>query len=362
MSFIEIRHVTHCYDGGTARALDDVNYSIERGEFFALLGSSGCGKSTLLNIIGGFVNPTAGSITVDGQDILSTPAYKRNIGTVFQSYALFPHMTVFDNVAYGLRLKTKDKQAIRQRVEECLALVHLEEYAKRHPHQLSGGQQQRVAIARALAPRPEILMLDEPMGNLDAKLRKEMQVELRAIQQRTGITTIMVTHDQEEAMSMADRIGIMRAGVVQQVGTPQDVYNRPANSFVAGFLGKVNTSHAVQLADGSFASTDWEDADGAVKFAAPTCVGELGEGEPFVMAIRPEHIRVSTVATPESHEVTVRNVVYLGSAARVKAAFAKSGELTFDLDCGHLTSLPTIGETVHVSWDNADVLRLKDVG
>ena len=155
MSFIEIGHVTHCYDGSTVKALDDVNYSIERGEFFALLGSSGCGKSTLLNIIGGFVDPTAGTITVDGQDILATPAYKRNIGTVFQSYALFPHMTVFDNVAYGLRLKTKDKQAIRQRVEECLALVHLEKYANRRPHQLSGGQQQRVAIARALAPRPE---------------------------------------------------------------------------------------------------------------------------------------------------------------------------------------------------------------
>ena len=362
MSFIEIRHVTHCYDGGTARALDDVNYSIERGEFFALLGSSGCGKSTLLNIIGGFVDPTTGSITVDGQDILGTPAYKRNIGTVFQSYALFPHMTVFDNVAYGLRLKTKDKQAIRQRVEECLALVHLEDYARRRPHQLSGGQQQRVAIARALAPRPEILMLDEPMGNLDAKLRKEMQVELRAIQQRTGITTIMVTHDQEEAMSMADRIGIMRAGVVQQVGTPQEVYNRPANSFVAGFLGKVNVSRATQIAGGRLASTDWADAAGAIVFDNPTCVGELGEGEPFVMAIRPEHIRVSAAATPESHAVTVRNVVYLGSVARVKAAFAKSGELTFDLDCGQVDTLPTVGDTLHVSWDNADVLRLKDVG
>ena len=362
MSFIEIRHVTHCYDGGTARALDDVNYSIERGEFFALLGSSGCGKSTLLNIIGGFVDPTAGSITVDGNDILSTPAYKRNIGTVFQSYALFPHMTVFDNVAYGLRLKTKDKQAIRQRVEECLALVHLEDYARRRPHQLSGGQQQRVAIARALAPHPEILMLDEPMGNLDAKLRKEMQVELRAIQQRTGITTIMVTHDQEEAMSMADRIGIMRSGVVQQVGTPQEVYNRPANSFVAGFLGKVNVSHAAQVAGGRFASTDWADDAGAIAFDAPSCVGELAEGEPFVMAIRPEHIRVSTALAPESHTVKVRNVVYLGSVARVKAAFAKSGELTFDLDCGHAETLPTAGDTLYVSWDNADVLRLKDVG
>ena len=361
MSFIEIRHVTHCYDGGTAKALDDVNYTIERGEFFALLGSSGCGKSTLLNIIGGFVDPSAGSITVDGQDILATPAYKRNIGTVFQSYALFPHMTVFDNVAYGLRLKTKDKQAIRERVEECLALVHLEDFAKRRPHQLSGGQQQRVAIARALAPRPEILMLDEPMGNLDAKLRKEMQIELRAIQQRTGITTIMVTHDQEEAMSMADRIGIMRDGAVQQVGTPQEVYNRPANSFVAGFLGKVNVSHAAQLADGSFASTDWEDGEGPVAFPAPTTIGEIGADDPYVIAIRPERIRVSATTQFGWHAVEVKSVVYLGSTARVRAAFPKAGELSFDLDCGRIASLPTVGEKLYVTWDDGSALRIKDV-
>lgn len=361
MSFIEIGHVTHCYDSSTVKALDDVNYSIERGEFFALLGSSGCGKSTLLNIIGGFVDPTAGTITVDGQDILATPAYKRNIGTVFQSYALFPHMTVFDNVAYGLRLKTKDKQAIRQRVEECLALVHLEKYANRRPHQLSGGQQQRVAIARALAPRPEILMLDEPMGNLDAKLRKEMQIELRAIQQRTGITTIMVTHDQEEAMSMADRIGIMRDGKVQQVGTPQEVYNRPANSFVAGFLGKVNVSHAAQLAGGAFASADWEDGEGPVAFPAPTTIGQIGADEPFVIAIRPERIRVSATTQFGWHAVEVKSVVYLGNTARVRAAFAKAGELSFDLDCGRIASLPTVGETLYVTWDDGSALRIKDV-
>ena len=161
---------------------------------------------------------------------------------------------------------------------------------------------------------------------------------------------------------MADRIGIMRSGVVQQVGTPQEVYNRPANSFVAGFLGKVNVSHAAQVAGGRFASTDWADDAGAIAFDAPSCVGELAEGEPFVMAIRPEHIRVSTALAPESHTVKVRNVVYLGSVARVKAAFAKSGELTFDLDCGHAETLPTAGDTLYVSWDNADVLRLKDVG
>ncbi len=361
MSFIEIQHVTHSYGGG-ARALDDVSYSIERGEFFALLGSSGCGKSTLLNIIGGFVDPTCGAITVDGQDILNVPANKRNIGTVFQSYALFPHLTVFDNVAYGLRLKTRDKQAIRQRVEECLALVHLEEFAKRRPHQLSGGQQQRVAIARALAPNPEILMLDEPMGNLDAKLRKEMQVELRSIQQRTGITTIMVTHDQEEAMSMADRIGIMRDGKVQQIGSPQQVYGKPANSFVASFLGKANTTGATRLADGSLASTDWEDESGAITFDQPTQIGKLADSDPFILAVRPERILASRTATGAAHATTVRNVVYLGSTTRATVAFAKRGEIELDLDPASPEPLPREGDTLYVTWNDADALQLKDVG
>ena len=361
MSFIEIQHVTHSYGGG-ARALDDVSYNIERGEFFALLGSSGCGKSTLLNIIGGFVDPTCGSITVDGQDILGVPANKRNIGTVFQSYALFPHLNVFDNIAYGLRLKTRDKQEIRRRVEECLALVHLEEFAKRRPHQLSGGQQQRVAIARALAPHPEILMLDEPMGNLDAKLRKEMQVELRSIQQRTGITTIMVTHDQEEAMSMADRIGIMRDGKVQQVGSPQEVYEKPANSFVASFLGKANATSAARMADGRLASTDWVDESGAITFNKPTQIGELADDDPFILAVRPEHILASLTPTGSAHATTIRNVVYLGSTTRATAAFAKGGEIELDLDLASLESLPREGDTIYVTWNDADVLQLKDVG
>ncbi len=360
MSFIEIEHVTHSYGGGAA-ALDDVSYHIERGEFFALLGSSGCGKSTLLNIIGGFIDPTRGAITVDGRDILDVPANKRNIGTVFQSYALFPHLTVFDNVAYGLRLKTRDKQAIRQRVEECLALVHLEDFAKRRPHQLSGGQQQRVAIARALAPRPEILMLDEPMGNLDAKLRKEMQIELRAIQQRTGITTIMVTHDQEEAMSMADRIGIMRDGKVQQVGTPQEVYKTPANSFVASFLGKANMTGATRLADGSLASTSWADESGAIPFGNPTKIGEFADDEPFVLAIRPERIRASSTATGTAHATKVRGVVYLGSTTRATVAFPNGSEIELDLDPSSLKTLPKAGETLYVTWDDEDVLQLRDV-
>lgn len=360
MSFIEIQHVTHSYGGG-ARALDDVSYSIERGEFFALLGSSGCGKSTLLNIIGGFVDPTCGAITVDGQDILNVPANKRNIGTVFQSYALFPHLTVFDNVAYGLRLKTRDKQAIRRRVEECLALVHLEEFAKRRPHQLSGGQQQRVAIARALAPNPEILMLDEPMGNLDAKLRKEMQVELRSIQQRTGITTIMVTHDQEEAMSMADRIGIMRDGKVQQIGSPQQVYGKPANSFVASFWGK-----RTQPAPPAWPTAALLPPIGKTNPARSRSTSRRkSESSPIAT-------RSSSPYAPSGFwQAAPRQARrmqppcatwYTWAARRGRRSRSRKGEIELDLDPASPEPLPREGETLYVTWNDADALQLKDVG
>lgn len=237
MSFIEIRHVTHCYDGGTARALDDVDYSIERGEFFALLGSSGCGKSTLLNIIGGFVDPSAGSITVAGQDILSVPAYKRNIGTVFQSYALFPHMTVFDNVAYGLRLKTKDKKAIAARVEECLALVHLEDFARRRPHQLSGGQQQRVAIARALALSPDILCFDEPTSALDPELTGEVLKVIRGLAEE-NTTMLIVTHEMAFARDVADQVIFMDNGMIVECGDAKQVIDAPREERTRKFLAR----------------------------------------------------------------------------------------------------------------------------
>jgi spermidine/putrescine transport system ATP-binding protein len=225
---------------GTTVAVDDISLDIARGEFFSLLGPSGCGKSTTLSIIGGFEEPSEGAVLLGGQDVARISAHKRDVNTVFQSYALFPHLSVFENVAFGLRRKGKPKQEIARRVEEALELVDLPGLGQRRSAQLSGGQQQRVALARALVNRPRVLLLDEPMGALDAKLRKQMQVELKRIQSEVGITFLYVTHDQEEAMAMSDRLAVMNLGQIEQVGPPQEVYDHPATEFVAGFLGASN--------------------------------------------------------------------------------------------------------------------------
>ncbi len=225
---------------GTTVAVDDITLDIAHGEFFSLLGPSGCGKSTTLSIIGGFEEPTEGAVLLGGQDVARIPAYRRDVNTVFQSYALFPHLSVFENVAFGLRRKRHRKEEIAQRVDETLNLVDLPGMAQRRPSQLSGGQQQRVALARALINRPRVLLLDEPMGALDAKLRKQMQVELKRIQNEVGITFLYVTHDQEEAMAMSDRLAVMNLGQIEQVGPPQEVYDHPSTEFVAGFLGASN--------------------------------------------------------------------------------------------------------------------------
>jgi len=235
-------------------AVDDLSLEVEEGEFFSLLGPSGCGKTTTLRMIGGFEYPSEGAIYLGTDDVAGLPAYKRNVNTVFQSYALFPHLSVFDNVAYGLKRKRVAQTDMRSRVEEMLELVDLGGYGTRRITQLSGGQQQRVALARALVNRPGVLLLDEPLGALDLKLRKQMQVELKRIQAEVGITFIYVTHDQEEAMTMSDRIGVMNAGRLEQVGAPQDVYELPATHFVAGFLGASNLlAGEIESVDGSVA-------------------------------------------------------------------------------------------------------------
>jgi spermidine/putrescine transport system ATP-binding protein len=225
---------------GETVAVDNVTLDIARGEFFSLLGPSGCGKSTTLALIGGFENPSGGRVLLGDRDVVNVPAYRRDVNTVFQSYALFPHLSVYENVAFGLRRRREPKRAISERVEEMLALVDLPGLGSRRPAQLSGGQQQRVALARALVNRPRVLLLDEPMGALDAKLRKQMQVELKRIQAEVGITFLYVTHDQEEAMAMSDRLAVMNFGRIEQVGPPQEVYDHPATEFVAGFLGASN--------------------------------------------------------------------------------------------------------------------------
>ncbi len=238
MVSVKLVDVTKTFSGGTVVAADHVNLEIRDGEFFTLLGPSGCGKTTLLRLIAGFYYPDSGKIYFDDKDVTETPPYERETGMVFQNYALWPHMTVFDNIAYGLKIRKLPKEEIKEQVEEALRLVHLEGMEDRMPHQLSGGQQQRVAVARALVIRPKVLLLDEPLSNLDAKLRVEMRSELVRLQRELGITAIYVTHDQEEAMAISQRLAIIRAGKIQQVGTPKEVYEKPQNYFVADFIGQ----------------------------------------------------------------------------------------------------------------------------
>ena len=247
MNIIDLKNISKEYGGVTV--LDDISLFIRKNEFLTLLGPSGCGKTTTLRIIGGFEEPTAGKVIFDEKDITKLPSYKRQINTVFQKYALFPHMNIADNIAFGLKIKKLAKAEIDKKVKEMLRLVNLEGFENRPIDSLSGGQQQRVAIARALVNEPEVLLLDEPLGALDLKLRKEMQTELKSMQQRVGITFIYVTHDQEEALTMSDTIAVMDKGKIQQIGSPVDIYNEPKNAFVAKFIGESNIIDAVMKKD-----------------------------------------------------------------------------------------------------------------
>ena len=297
---------------GDFTAVNDVSLSIKKGEIFALLGSSGCGKSTLLRMLAGFETPSSGAILLGGRDIAALPPYERPINMMFQSYALFPHLTVAQNIAFGLQREGLPKAQIAQRVDEMLALVQLQKYAGRKPHQLSGGQQQRVALARSLAKRPQLLLLDEPLGALDKKLRERTQFELVNIIEAVGVTVVMVTHDQEEAMTMASRIAVMSEGRVLQVGTPHEVYEYPNCRFVADFIGNVN------LFEGHLVNTTPEGcvlqtALGQVEVGHGVAVAE---GMGLTLAIRPEKIRIST-QKPENAGINcfsarVMEIAYLG--------------------------------------------------
>ncbi len=280
-AIIELVNVSKDFDG--EGVLKNINLKINKHEFLTLLGPSGCGKTTTLRIIAGFDYPTEGNVLFDGKDIQNIPPYKRRVNTVFQKYALFPHLNVFENIAFGLRIKKIDEKTIRLKVSEMLKLVNLEGYEKRDVDSLSGGQQQRVAIARALINEPEVLLLDEPLGALDLKLRKDMQLELKRIQVETGITFIYVTHDQEEALTMSDRIVVMNGGKIQQLGTPVDIYNEPENAFVADFIGESN------ILDGIMKE------DCLVNFLGKDipCVDKgFSENEPVDVVIRPEDIKL----------------------------------------------------------------------
>lgn len=280
---ISLENVALSFDG--EQILNHINLDIYDKEFVTLLGPSGCGKTTTLRIIGGFLQPDSGNVIFDGKNINNLPPYKRNINTVFQRYALFPHLNVYDNIAFGLRVKKLQENEIRTRVEEMLRLVNLSGFEKRSVQRLSGGQQQRVAIARALINRPKVLLLDEPLGALDLKLRKEMQIELKKIQQSLEITFIYVTHDQEEALTMSDTVVVMNNGVIQQIGTPQDIYNEPKNAFVADFIGESNIIDGVMPKDClvEIYGHEFECVDTG-----------FGECEPVDVVIRPEDIKVTS--------------------------------------------------------------------
>jgi spermidine/putrescine transport system ATP-binding protein len=321
--------------GGQA-AVDNIDLSVSGGEFFSLLGPSGCGKTTTLRLIAGFEEPTAGRILLDGTDVSAVPPHKRNVNTVFQSYALFPFLSVFDNVAFGLKHASVSKAELRQRVGDALSLVSMSDFSSRRPSQLSGGQQQRVALARALVLNPSVLLLDEPLGALDAKLRRSLKVELKALQERVGITFIYVTHDQEEALTMSDRLAVMNAGRIAQVGTPQEVYESPADAYVADFLGAANLlgvgissrvpggTSTLSLGEISLStSNELPDALSTVSG------GTVSASTRAQAVIRPERVRVEPHGSAGVNRVPalVERLVYLGAATQVMLRLATGESL-----------------------------------
>ncbi|WP_192246616.1 ABC transporter ATP-binding protein [Mesorhizobium silamurunense] len=309
---IEVRGVRKVFGTGENRvaALDRVSVSIRENEFFTLLGPSGCGKTTLLRLIAGFDFPTAGKILLHGQDIAPLPPFKRPVNTVFQSYALFPHMTVAENIGFGLEMLGKPKAEIKARVGEMLKLVKMEALAGRRTSQISGGQQQRVALARALAPQPKVLLLDEPLSALDYKLRKEMQIELKRLQHETGITFIFVTHDQEEALTMSDRIAVMSAGKILQVGAPRDIYDRPAERFVADFIGETNFLAGTVVSRKAGVATVKFSNNATIAAGYPEHFDPSGE---VTLVVRPEHADLVPDPAEGTIAGTLSTIVYFGT-------------------------------------------------
>jgi spermidine/putrescine transport system ATP-binding protein len=346
---------------GKVVALDNANIDIFSGEFFSLLGPSGCGKTTTLKVIGGFQQPTSGLVYIEGSLVTEVPPNKRNVNTVFQNYALFPHMNIYDNIAFGLKMKKVPQDEIRRRVKDSLELIELPDITTRKPNELSGGQQQRVALARALINRPSVLLLDEPLGALDLQVRKRLQVELKKIQQKVGITFVYVTHDQEEALLMSDRIAVMQSGLVQQIGTAKEIYQNPANRFVAGFIGASNIlSGEIMDCDGR--TCELKIADGWVARAQSQQI--IPRGTNACIMIRPECVSLQGQAGPGAANMfrgTVRNRYYLGSVFQVIVELFPGQIVTVahsqregSVDAEELE----IGQEVYVSWspENSTIL------
>jgi spermidine/putrescine transport system ATP-binding protein len=355
----EIRLVDLAKHFRDVRAVDDVSLDIAEGEFFSLLGPSGCGKTTTLRMIGGFELPTTGRIELRGRDVTNEPPDKRPVNMVFQNYALFPHLDVGENIAFGLRRKNVDKDQIKRRVAEALDLVHLTGYEKRKPNQLSGGQQQRVALARALVNRPNVLLLDEPLGALDLKLRKALQIELKRVQAEVGITFVYVTHDQEEALTMSDRIAVMNRGKVEQLGSPEELYERPVTRFVADFIGTTNLlSGSVESADGpaGTAFVRLEGGDACVVAGTGLEVGRTVE-----LSVRPESVFIHAANGrspdgPDPIRGTVEQVAYLGG--NVQYQVRTSGGLSITALAPKTGQRLPVGSDVDVAWPPSEALVL----
>ncbi len=353
MAFLELTHIIKTFNQTTA--VNDFNLAIEGGEFVSFLGPSGCGKTTTLRMVAGFEQPTSGQIVMDGVEITNKAPNQRNIGMVFQSYALFPNMKVTDNIGFGLKVAGKPSGEIKKRVAEMLALIKLEQLGDRYPFQLSGGQQQRVALARALAIRPKLLLLDEPLSALDAKIRVSLRNEIRAIQRQLGITTIYVTHDQEEALSLSDRVVVMNHSLIEQVGTPFEIYNFPKTAFVASFVGTLNSLPAEVLD----AATGLLRVDGQ-EIRTTQSLKTAKNGDKVMLAIRPELFRLNQTAVGENQlSGRVENILFLGAIVRIQVRLRETLLAMDTFNNPHL-AVPSLGEEVTVSFSPEACLVLDD--
>ncbi|MGK7922100.1 MAG: ABC transporter ATP-binding protein [Trichodesmium sp.] len=362
---VELRKVFKVFEGHTVVRAVDLN--IRQGEFFSILGPSGCGKTTTLRLIAGFETPSAGEIMIRGKSMSQTPPYRRPVNTVFQSYALFNHLTVKDNIAFGLRIKRLGRAETEEKVAQALRLVKMEKFADRYPNQISGGQQQRVALARALVNRPAVLLLDEPLGALDLKLRKQMQMELSNLHRDLGVTFVMVTHDQEEAMSMSDRIAVMHEGRIEQIGSPQEIYERPGSPFVADFIGDTNLFQGtVEFTENS---TILVETNSGLKITVQKSVasensknGEIYPGASVVVSVRPEKINLS-LQVPDVLENCIEgrlmNVMYMGAHVHYMVKLL-SGERIMVRQPNTEGTLPNSDTPIYVYWAKQDCLALHE--
>lgn len=351
MTHLALKNVSKIF--GDFAAVRDFTLDVQKGEFVSFLGPSGCGKTTTLRMIAGFEIPTTGEITINGMDITQKPPNQRHVGMVFQAYALFPNLTVAQNIAFGLRVRKEKESFIKERVDEMLSIINLKEKADNYPYQLSGGQMQRVALARALAISPDVLLLDEPLSALDAKIRVSLRAEIRSIQQKLGITTIYVTHDQEEALSLSDRIVVMNMGEMDQVGTPFEIYNFPNTQFVANFVGTLNTASA-EIVDPARGLLSMD----GVQFASAEKMDGLKKGDRVLIAIRPE--RFSFASEQKKANVVdcrIENITFLGAVVRIQVLI---GQTRFNMDTFNnpFLELPKVGDMDQVTCSKEAVLIL----